>query len=99
MAPAPVDAPKGTGRILFVDDEAPSPISGGRCSGVRDMMWRVKRVGIIGRSPQIVKSLTLVADAAVSEKEVLIVAETVTGKELFARAIHENSPRQWKRTI
>ncbi len=53
----------------------------------------VKRVGIIGRSPQIVKSLTLVADAAGSEKEVLIFGETGTGKELFARAIHENSPR------
>ncbi len=53
----------------------------------------VKRVGIIGRSPEIQKSLTLVADAAGSEKEVLIVGETGTGKELFARAIHENSPR------
>jgi two-component system, NtrC family, response regulator len=52
-----------------------------------------KRVGIIGRSPEIGKCLALVADAAGSEKGVLIVGETGTGKELFARAIHENSPR------
>ncbi len=53
----------------------------------------LKREGIIGNSPTIKACLDLVAQAAGSESNVLISGETGTGKELFARAIHDNSPR------
>jgi len=51
------------------------------------------RAGIIGSSPIIGRCLELVAKAAASDASVLISGETGTGKELFARAIHENSRR------
>ena len=49
--------------------------------------------GIIGHSPQIKSCLSRVAQAAGSRANVLITGETGTGKEVFARAIHANSPR------
>ena len=53
----------------------------------------LKREGIIGESPQIKACLDRLAQAASSEVDVLITGETGTGKELFASAIHRNSPR------
>ncbi|SPD76283.1 putative two component, sigma54 specific, transcriptional regulator, Fis family [uncultured Desulfobacterium sp.] len=53
----------------------------------------LNRMGIIGESPQVKECLDLVARAANSMANILIVGETGTGKELFARAIHANSPR------
>jgi len=53
----------------------------------------LKREGIIGSSPQIRACLDILAQSASSEATVLISGETGTGKELFARAIHENSAR------
>ena len=51
----------------------------------------LKRKKIIGSSPEINRCLDLVAQCARSDTNVLISGETGTGKELFARAIHENS--------
>ncbi len=51
------------------------------------------REGIIGESPGVRRCLDVVAQAAGSETSVLVTGETGTGKELFARAIHTNSPR------
>lgn len=51
------------------------------------------REGIIGNSLAINESLDLVAQAASSDANALISGETGTGKELFAAAIHRNSPR------
>ncbi len=48
---------------------------------------------IIGNSPKLNQCLDLVAQAAASDASVLITGETGTGKELFAKAIHENSRR------
>jgi two-component system NtrC family response regulator len=59
----------------------------------------LKREGIIGRSPEIMRCLDLVAQAAGTDSSVLITGETGTGKELFARAIHENSGRSEKNFI
>ena len=53
----------------------------------------LKKGNIIGESPAIKQCLDLMARAASSENNVLITGETGTGKELFARAIHENSTR------
>ena len=53
----------------------------------------LKRGGIVGSSPKMEACMKLVAQASVSDVAVLITGETGTGKELFAQAIHENSPR------
>ena len=54
----------------------------------------LKREGIIGNSPKIKTCLDFIAQAANSSANVLITGQTGTGKELFARAIHDNSHRQ-----
>lgn len=53
----------------------------------------LKRNQIIGNSPKLNACLDLVAQAAGSDVNVFISGETGTGKELFARAVHENSQR------
>ena len=53
----------------------------------------LKRDAIIGSSLRLTKCLNRLAEAASSDASVLITGETGTGKELFAKAIHENSKR------
>lgn len=53
----------------------------------------LKRKAILGSSNIIQNLLDDVARAAATKASVLITGETGTGKELFARAIHENSKR------
>jgi two-component system NtrC family response regulator len=59
----------------------------------------LKRDNIIGGSPAIRKCLDRVARAAASDVSVLVTGATGTGKELFARAIHENSGRAEKNFV
>lgn len=56
----------------------------------------LKRDGIVGNSARLKECLDLVAQAAISDSSVLITGETGTGKELFARAVHNNSNRSNK---
>lgn len=49
--------------------------------------------GIIGRSPQMQHCYEQLAQSSAGEVNVLVTGETGTGKELFARAIHNNSRR------
>ncbi len=49
--------------------------------------------GIIGRSSAMQACFELLGKAALSDANVLISGETGTGKELFARAVHQNSSR------
>lgn len=52
----------------------------------------LKRHKIIGDSPELSACLDLVAQCAGSNANVLITGETGTGKESFAKVIHQNSP-------
>ncbi|MFD2571934.1 sigma 54-interacting transcriptional regulator [Spirosoma soli] len=49
---------------------------------------------IIGNSAEMRKTFRLVSQVASSDSTVLLLGETGTGKELIARAIHNNSPRK-----
>ena len=60
---------------------------------VRKPAVALKLEGIVGDSLKMQNCFDLVAHAAESDANVLIFGETGTGKELFARAIHANSPR------
>lgn len=57
---------------------------------------RLKRHGIVGNSRLLRACLETIEHAAASDCNVLIIGETGTGKELFARAIHRNSLRSSK---
>lgn len=59
----------------------------------------LKREGIVGNSARLRECLDLVAQAATSDSSVLITGETGTGKELFARAVHQNSNRSKKNFV
>lgn len=50
--------------------------------------------GIIGQDKSILNALRLVEQVADTDATVLITGETGTGKELFARAIHQSSKRK-----
>ncbi|MEJ2113990.1 MAG: sigma 54-interacting transcriptional regulator, partial [Flavobacteriaceae bacterium] len=54
---------------------------------------------IIGNSPPIKKCLEHVIQVASTNSNVLILGETGTGKELFAKAVHESSDRSSKHMI
>lgn len=56
----------------------------------------LKRGKIIGDGPAITACLDKLANAATGEASVLLTGDTGTGKEVFARALHENSPRAEK---
>ncbi|MFW6415119.1 MAG: sigma-54-dependent transcriptional regulator [Thermodesulfobacteriota bacterium] len=58
----------------------------------------LKREGIIGSSPEMERSLNELTEAVAVNSNVLISGETGTGKEIFARALHENSNR-WKQNF
>ena len=50
--------------------------------------------GIIGRSPSLRAALGRLHEVAATHSSVLLLGETGTGKELFARAIHQRGPRR-----
>ncbi len=65
----------------------------------REVPVSLKRAGIIGNSPPLQRCLDELAMAAGSDVGVLLTGETGTGKEVFARTLHENSSRAGKSFI
>lgn len=59
----------------------------------------LKANNIIGQSGLMTEALAIIARAAGSSANLLIQGETGTGKELFARAVHENSDRAGGRFV
>jgi len=59
----------------------------------------LKRESIVGHSSQMKACLDVLAQAASSNANVLISGETGTGKEIFARALHDNSARAHKEFV
>ena len=57
------------------------------------------RAGFVGSSPAINQCFEIAIQAAASDVHVLITGETGTGKELMARAIHQNSERAGKNFV
>ena len=52
--------------------------------------------GVVGGSPAMLKTIERLKRIAPTDATVLILGETGTGKELFAQALHQNSPRKNK---
>lgn len=59
----------------------------------------IKWEGVVGTTPKMKACIDILGQAAGSDVSVLITGETGTGKELLARAIHENSPRAGKNFV
>ncbi len=65
----------------------------------RDLKARHGVSAIVGKSPRIQKLIRTVEQIAPTDCNVLIIGETGTGKELFARAVHYASPRAEQRFV
>ena len=65
----------------------------------QDLRARDGAEGIVGNHPRIQELIRVVAQVAPSDSSVLIVGETGTGKELFARALHHASHRAENRFV
>jgi DNA-binding NtrC family response regulator len=57
---------------------------------------RIVTAGIVGRSPSLLQAMQRARAAASTDADVLIEAESGTGKELLARYVHETSDRSRK---
>jgi two-component system nitrogen regulation response regulator NtrX len=61
---------------------------------LKKTVQRLKGSSIIGETPEITQIKEMIAKVAPSDARVLITGENGTGKELVARALHENSNRK-----
>ena len=64
-----------------------------------DLKARYSFAGIVGRSNALKSVLESIQDVAESDATVLLLGETGTGKELFARALHDMSRRKHRKLV
>jgi transcriptional regulator with PAS, ATPase and Fis domain len=64
-----------------------------RLQTVRHASVQASRQGLVGKAPAFNRALGELQRVAASELPVLLLGESGSGKELFARAVHEASPR------
>jgi DNA-binding NtrC family response regulator len=88
-----VRAPKTVVRAPTVTVRAPSVTELHETTVVPTVESRRDFPGILGESPALRRSLAKLEAALDGELPVLVVGETGVGKELFARALHEEGPR------
>ncbi len=69
---------------------------GDQSSKISNIPEELKKVGLISVAPSMKATAELILQSASSDLSVLIFGETGTGKELVAKAIHENSKRKGK---
>jgi len=66
-------------------------------TSLRENLTAEQRFGdLVGRSPKFLEVRKLLAKAAESRVTVLLLGETGVGKDMFAKALHEGSPRRDK---
>lgn len=67
----------------------------------KDNLWlsqlAERNYGLVGRSEAMQEVYSLIHRVAANNSKVMVLGETGTGKELVARAIHNNSPRREQR--
>jgi DNA-binding NtrC family response regulator len=64
-----------------------------------DIASRMQFAGMIGRSPVMQDLFSVIRRVAPHARTILVTGETGTGKELVARALHDNGPRKTKRFV
>jgi PAS domain S-box-containing protein len=65
----------------------------------KELEQRYSFADIIGRSPAMRRLFDVVPDVAQSDTTIMVEGDSGTGKELFARAIHDLSPRRKRRFV
>ncbi len=83
-------------RAAGLEGDVSPIVTAALANGVRPAPAPASRFGMIGESAPIRAVFDLIARVAPSHVSVLIQGETGTGKELVARALHEQSPRKAK---
>ncbi len=88
-------AESGVGAIYMIEDQVKAAAAGEgkRRQPPKEAEGEGAFQKLIGRSPGFRKAAALGENAASSPSPVLLAGETGTGKEMFARALHERSPR------
>jgi DNA-binding NtrC family response regulator/Tfp pilus assembly protein PilF len=88
QAQAPAQADPALAAALGVDPALPARRNEGRLIG-----RKLATPALVGRSRALGRVLDLVSRAAATDLSVIVVGETGTGKELIARAIHDQGGR------
>lgn len=65
----------------------------------KDILSIQQSYDIVGKSPSLLSAINVAVQAAPYDVSVLICGENGTGKEVFHKIIHNNSPRRYKKCI
>jgi len=90
---------KGTHRSLFQSSVERRKLTLENLQLRQEVDRDYQYAGIVGHSPRMQQLFGLVRSIADTDVPVLVEGETGTGKELIARAIHNNGPRRSRRFV